>query len=52
MVKEAYESKLLEGLHQMIKDMQRIKFICQRAQRFDMDEKDIKEILELTKKHV
>ena len=52
MVKESIEAWAMRSVGQMIKDMQRIKFICERAERWDMDEKDIKEILELTKKYV
>lgn len=38
-----------EVLHDCIKTMQEIKFICQRAKTFEIEEKDIDDILELLK---
>jgi hypothetical protein len=45
------EKTASEIIAQMLKDLQRIKWLCQRAERWGMDDKDIKEMLEITKKY-
>ena len=41
------EKWLAKSLDECIKTMQQIKFICERAKKFDIEEKDIDDILEL-----
>ena len=43
------EWKLLSQLDVMVKSMQQIEFICDRAKRFYIEEKDIDEILAVAK---
>ena len=44
-----HEWKLLSELDAMIKSMKQIEFICDRAKRHYIEEKDIDEILEVAK---
>lgn len=46
------EEELMKSMDTMIKSLQRIRFICERAQTFDMDQDDVEEILTITKKFV
>lgn len=39
--------KIMHAWHECITTLQKIKFICQRAKRYYMDEKDIDDILKL-----
>ena len=43
------ELELFGALHTMFKNMQRIEFICDRAKRHYIEEKDIDEIYEIVK---
>lgn len=46
------QEKSNKDMYTMVKDFQRIRFICDRADAWSMEDSDIKEILEITKKWV
>ena len=43
------EEQLLKALGETIEVLQKIKFICERAKKFNIEEEDIDDILELLK---
>ncbi len=45
----AEKAEIMRALHECITRMQEIKFICQRAKRHYIEEKDIDDILKLLK---
>ena len=46
------ELELLKNMNQLIKALQEIRFVCERAKTFYIEESDIDEILEISSKYV
>lgn len=49
MSEEERNRKIADQIYDLVKAMQEIKFICERAKSFYVEEKDIDEILEIIK---
>ncbi|SCC02928.1 MULTISPECIES: hypothetical protein [Priestia] len=49
MVNKKEEASVFSVLSECVKAMQEIKFICERAKAFNVEEKDVDDILEILK---